>query len=254
MSRADCADLAVAAPRSWTSFTTLRKPFIPCWVSVDVRPLNNRSRAVGGACGGASASRRSCDFLLRPPRGSLFRISTRRGPRQFVGGRVYAVAPRRRRRRAHIPARLRSRLARRLGLHLADRLFERQPLLGDLRFRQRRFDRAQLRDQCGARPLVKPPASFTGALLKPFYRTDDERMIVGHRLSLRSAPAFFILIHVSNGFCIRIVSSRSGLVDNMAAEQPISSSSRRTYLIACAGRSAHERACAVFSPQPAMVS
>ncbi len=32
-----------------------------------------------------------------------------------------------------------------------------------------------------------------------------------------------------------MVSSRSGLVDSTTAEQPISSSKRRTYLIACAG-------------------
>ena len=41
------------------------------------------------------------------------------------------------------------------------------------------------------------------------------------------------------------MSSRSGLVETIAAGQPINSSIRRIYLIACAGRSAHERAPAV---------
>ncbi len=60
--------------------------------------------------------------------------------------------------------------------------------------------------------------------------------------------------HASNGFCTRIVSSRSGLVESKAIGHPTSSSTRRTYLIACAGRSAHERALAVGSFQPSMVS
>ena len=45
-----------------------------------------------------------------------------------------------------------------------------------------------------------------------------------------------------NGSWTRIVSSRSGLVDSNATGASISSSIRRTYLIACAGRSAQERA------------
>ena len=51
-----------------------------------------------------------------------------------------------------------------------------------------------------------------------------------------------------------MVSSRSGLVDSSATGQPTSSSIRRTYLIACAGSSAQERAPAVGSCQPSMVS
>src|SRR5262249_33442023 len=47
---------------------------------------------------------------------------------------------------------------------------------------------------------------------------------------------------------MRIVSSRSGLVDRIAAEQPINSSKRRTYLMAWAGSSAHGGAVGVFSP------
>ena len=57
---------------------------------------------------------------------------------------------------------------------------------------------------------------------------------------------------VVKGSVTRMVSSRSGLVESMATGQPISSSMRRTYLIACAGSSAHERAPAVVSDQPSM--
>lgn len=49
-----------------------------------------------------------------------------------------------------------------------------------------------------------------------------------------------------------MVSSRSGLVDNSATGQPISSSTRRTYLIASAGSSAQLRAPSVESDQPGM--
>ena len=51
-----------------------------------------------------------------------------------------------------------------------------------------------------------------------------------------------------------MVSSRSGLVDSKATGQPTNSSIRRTYFIACAGNCAQERARAVGSFQPAMVS
>ena len=144
--------------------------------------------------------------------------------------------------------------ARGLGFDLADRLFQRQALFGDFRFRQRRLDRTQLRHQRGPRPFVQRPTRFAGAVAEPFDSAGDERVIIGHRQSLRSVPLVFISIHASNGLCIRMVSSRSGLVESTAAAQPTSSSIRRTYLIACAGNSPHDRACAVFSPQPAMVS
>ena len=42
-----------------------------------------------------------------------------------------------------------------------------------------------------------------------------------------------------------MVSSRSGLVDKSATGQPTNSSTRRTYLIAAAGKSAQDRARAV---------
>jgi hypothetical protein len=56
------------------------------------------------------------------------------------------------------------------------------------------------------------------------------------------------------GSVTRMVSSRSGLVERSATGQPISSSMRRTYLIAWAGSSAQERAPAVVSDQPGSVS
>ena len=59
---------------------------------------------------------------------------------------------------------------------------------------------------------------------------------------------------VSNGFCIKIVSSRSGLVESNATGHSTSSSIRLTYLIACAGRSAQDRAPAVLSFHPSTVS
>jgi hypothetical protein len=58
----------------------------------------------------------------------------------------------------------------------------------------------------------------------------------------------------ANGSATRIVSSRSGLVESIATGAPISSSTRRMYLTAAAGRSAHERAPRVDSRQPGMVS
>ena len=58
----------------------------------------------------------------------------------------------------------------------------------------------------------------------------------------------------SNGSFIRIVSSRSGLVESSVTGHSISSSMRLTYLIACAGSCAHERAPAVDAFQPSSVS
>ena len=50
------------------------------------------------------------------------------------------------------------------------------------------------------------------------------------------------------------VSSRSGLVESNATGHSTSSSIRLTYLIACAGKSAHDRAPAVLSLHPSTVS
>src|SRR5262249_46704585 len=58
----------------------------------------------------------------------------------------------------------------------------------------------------------------------------------------------------TNGSRTNIVSSRSGLVESRATGAPINSSTRRIYLIAAAGSSAHERAPRVDSRHPGMVS
>jgi hypothetical protein len=70
----------------------------------------------------------------------------------------------------------------------------REPLAGDVGFRKRRLDRAQLCDQRRARPLIESPACFTGTLAKPLDGAGYERLIVGHGMSLRSAPFIFIPI------------------------------------------------------------
>ena len=158
-----------------------------------------------------------------------------------------------------IPARRRSgprrqRLARLLAgaaggfrLDLADRFFQREPFAGDLRLIQRRHNAAQLRHQRRARPLIERAPVLAGVLVEPFDGAKDERVIVSHRAGVCHAQ-------VSNGLCIRIVSSRSGLVDSSATGQPINSSIRRTYLTAAPGNWAHERAFAVTSLQPSAVS
>ncbi|CAA9501669.1 MAG: hypothetical protein AVDCRST_MAG91-1087, partial [uncultured Sphingomonadaceae bacterium] len=60
--------------------------------------------------------------------------------------------------------------------------------------------------------------------------------------------------HPANGSRTRIVSWRSGEVDTSVIGQSISSSTRRIYLIACAGSSPQLRAPRVDSDQPGMVS
>ena len=58
----------------------------------------------------------------------------------------------------------------------------------------------------------------------------------------------------SNGSFIRIVSSRSGLVDSSVTGHSISSSMRLTYLIAWAGSAAQDRLPSVDAFQPSSVS
>ena len=58
----------------------------------------------------------------------------------------------------------------------------------------------------------------------------------------------------SKGSVTRIVSSRSGDVETSATGQSINSSILRTYLIALAGKSAHDRAPSVLSLQPGISS
>ena len=125
-------------------------------------------------------------------------------------------------------AKFSARSPRCFGFHLADGVFQREPLLGDLGLRQRGFDGSAASPARCAR-AHKRPARFTGVFLESLNGANDEWKIVGHRQSLRPLGGFFISIYISNGFCIKIVSSRSGLVESMAAGQPVSSSSRRTY-------------------------
>src|SRR5258705_4029946 len=58
----------------------------------------------------------------------------------------------------------------------------------------------------------------------------------------------------TKGSRTRMVSSRSGLVESSATGAPISSSTRRIYLIAVAGSSAHERAPRVDPLHPSRLS
>src|SRR5262249_6383406 len=151
---------------------------------------------------------------------------------------------------------------RRLRLDLADRLLERQALARDVRLAQSRRRATQLIDQCRAGTFVERTTCLAGVLLETGNRAGDEWIVVGHQVSIDALRitilcwrgASLCSAQVSNGLRTRMVSSRSGLVDSSPTEQPPSSSIRRTYLIAGAGSSAHDRAPAVRSRQPAMVS
>ena len=186
----------------------------------------------------------------------------RRGPERI--GDLAAIDP------LALGRRIEARLARGLGLDLADRLLEPEPFARDVRLGERRHDAAQLRHQRGARALVERAPGLAGALVETGDRLGDEGVVVGHQVpafrrgcgiipslilhlspASRSSPRH--PIQASNGLRIRMVSCRSGLVDSNTTGQPISSSTRRTYLIAWAGRSAQERARAVASCQPATV-
>ena len=79
---------------------------------------------------------------------------------------------------------LRLRLALRgFRLDLADRLFQRQPLAGDVGFVERRIDAAQLADQRGARALIQRTADFAGVLVETGDGARDQGVIVSHCLS-----------------------------------------------------------------------
>ncbi len=144
-------------------------------------------------------------------------------------------------------------------------------LAGDIRFIERRRHAAQLRHQRRPRALIERTSGVAGILVETGNCMGNERVVVGHGSPAYAfgAPIAFTMLQCdlqrdlqrdlqwaqsSNGLCIRIVSSRSGLVDSKATGQPTSSSMRRTYLIAGAGSSAQERARAVGSRQPATVS
>jgi hypothetical protein len=70
--------------------------------------------------------------------------------------------------------------ARGFGLDLANGFLESQPLARDVAFVQRRHDTAQLRNQSGARALIKSTASLAGIPFETGDGTGDERVIIGH--------------------------------------------------------------------------
>src|SRR6266571_7886026 len=74
-----------------------------------------------------------------------------------------------------------------LGLDLANRLFKRHPLAGDLRLSIGLVAATQLADECGARSLVEGTPELRGVFIKTGNRASDEWEIVSHRVS--SAPS-----------------------------------------------------------------
>jgi hypothetical protein len=74
----------------------------------------------------------------------------------------------------------------RLGLirfNPPDRIFESEPLAGDLRLVERRLNAAQLRNQGAAGALVKQPAILAGIALKTANGAIDQRIIVSQFMS-----------------------------------------------------------------------
>ncbi len=75
-----------------------------------------------------------------------------------------------------------------LGLDLAHGFFQRQPLAGDFGFAQRRLDAAQLRDQRGARPLIKRAAALAGGTgVQSGNGAGDQRVVISHLCSTLQA-------------------------------------------------------------------
>jgi hypothetical protein len=79
-----------------------------------------------------------------------------------------------------LPRRL-DELAGGLGLDLADRFLERQPLAGDVRLVQRRRDAAQLRQQRRPGALIERAPILAAVLFETSDGAGDERVVVGHR-------------------------------------------------------------------------
>lgn len=76
--------------------------------------------------------------------------------------------------------RLATSLAYRLGLNLADGVFQGQALAGDLGLRKGRIYAAKLRHQGRAGALIKCAPPLRGIVRKPLYGPGDEWMIVCH--------------------------------------------------------------------------
>ena len=183
VSRADCAALAVAPPRPRTSLTPSRKPsacFPPPGVgrARTQQPLarGRRHRAGRGASARLRGEPVSAAYRARRGRGSA-------RPRSH--GR--ALAPRRWGRRALLAGSVRAlRAASASTLRIASSSARRSLVISDSE------SAGSTPRNCvtkrGARPFIECPAGFPGALVKPFDGAGDERMIVGHYLSLRSPP------------------------------------------------------------------
>lgn len=151
----------------------------------------------------------------------------------------------------------RSAYRMRVSLHgfrfgLADRIFERQPLAGNIAVGKRRIGASKLVQQGLARAVINPPSGLAGIAAEAFEGTRQKRLIVCHRYRYPTVTSLHFLRWPQdwNGFWTRMVSSRSGLVDSSATGQPINSSTCRTYLIAAAGSSAHVLAPWVEHFQP----
>jgi len=73
----------------------------------------------------------------------------------------------------------------RFRFDLANSLFQRQPLAGDLGFGKRRLNAAQLRDQRSARPLIERTAALAWSIgVQAGNSTCDQRVIISHFSSI----------------------------------------------------------------------
>ena len=139
--------------RPSASATTSRKPLSP-------RPgVGRAERAAAGRAARPSSRRRGAAEALHLRWRRLDGPAARAARRRVLSAarRACDVGPRR----------SRARCARGLCLDLADRLFERQPLAGDLGFaRAAGSHAAKLRHQRRARPLVKRTPVLAGVLVQ----------------------------------------------------------------------------------------
>ncbi len=110
------------------------------------------------------------------------------------------------------------------------------------------------------RSTVKPKAAPRNSSNRPAPKRRSQRLYKAVARPATAPAPSHVWLYVkapyqsANGSVTKMVSSRSGEVESMATGQSISSSTRRTYLIASAGNSPHVRAPTVLSDQPFMVS
>ena len=132
----------------------------------------HRPAQIGGGAGQGRLGIVGVVLLLRI---ILRRGRLRRRDLERIGG-LGAIDP------PALGRRVEARLARRLGLDLADRLLEGEPLARDIRLRQRRLHAAQLRHQCGTRTLVQGATGLAGTLVETGNRLVDQGVVVGHQV------------------------------------------------------------------------